>query len=324
MSAGIFFQSFDDKSFDKSFDADLDRPPGIQLLRNLPRFSPSLDCLDIGLGSIGVETVLEWSVADVRGRGCAELLLALGNLFGEAGRLAACSLARPCPFPFCDRSCASWSLSPLALDPADSGDGGDSATPLSWTCSGRGLRGRGLSNEDAPFWCFDKVGMLGLVWPSVMGSVDSGEPVRTKPKSTLECCEAGVAVPGAGLSEELSTVETEPFVSEAVLGLSSKEEDLWESSRAEGMGSVKTGASLDVRVEGNAPVEVLGRKGLFARRDDLFIEPIELVGEKKDVSTSNLDFLRFATPAPDSSCWSLDFVDSGSSCSLMGWPSDPS
>lgn len=59
LSAGIFFKSFDERFFDKSFDADLDRPPGIQLLRSLPRFSPSLDCLEIGLVSIGVDTVLE-------------------------------------------------------------------------------------------------------------------------------------------------------------------------------------------------------------------------------------------------------------------------
>lgn len=95
LSAGIFFQSFDDRFLEKSFDADLDRPPGIQLLRSLPRLSPSLDCLEIGLTSIGVETVLEWSLAEERGSGCAELLLILGILFGEEGRRVACSLARP-------------------------------------------------------------------------------------------------------------------------------------------------------------------------------------------------------------------------------------
>lgn len=148
--------------------------------------------------------------------------------------------------------------------------------------------------------------------------------MRTKPKSTLECCEAGVAVPGARFSEELSMVETEPFVLEAVLGLSSNEEDLLESSKAEGMGSLKTAASLIVWTEGKAPVEVFGRKWSFTRRDDFFIEPTELVGEKRDVSTFNLDFLRCGSAAPDSSCWSVGFVDSGSSCSLTGCPSDPS
>lgn len=43
---GIFFNSFD---------AELDRPPGIQLLRSLPRPSPSL----AGLGSRGEDTVRE-------------------------------------------------------------------------------------------------------------------------------------------------------------------------------------------------------------------------------------------------------------------------
>lgn len=114
-----------------SFDADLDRPPGIQLLRSLPRLSPSLDCLESGLGSIGVDTVLEWSPPEVRGTACAELLLTLGILFGEDGRLVDCSLARPFTFVFDERGRASLVLSPLPLDLADSGDGGESAAPVS-------------------------------------------------------------------------------------------------------------------------------------------------------------------------------------------------
>lgn len=147
--------------------------------------------------------------------------------------------------------------------------------------------------------------------------------MRTRPKSKKECCDAGVAVPGPGPSEELSAVETEPFGLEAVLGLSSKKDNLLENSRAEAMGSFRTGASLMVRVEDNAPWEVFGRRESFAKTGVFEMEPLELVGEKKDVSTFSFDFLRRGGSKPDSSCWSVvvGFVGFGSN-SLTGCPRD--
>lgn len=150
--------------------------------------------------------------------------------------------------------------------------------------------------------------------------------MRTKPKLKLESCEAGVAVSGLRLSEELSTVETEPFGMDWVLGLSSIDRDFLVSSRADGMGALGTGASLMVWMEGNAPWEVLGRRESFAKTVVFLMEPLELVGEKNDVSTFNLDFLRRGGSWPDSSCWSLGFVGfAGSrSNSLTGCPRDSS
>lgn len=86
-------------------------------------------------------------------------------------------------------------------------------------------------------------------------TVDSGDSVRSRPKSTVECSEAGVAVPMP--AEELSMVETEPFVLKAVFGLSSKD-GLWMGSRADAIGCRNVGCSL-ICDAGSAPAEVLGR-----------------------------------------------------------------
>lgn len=145
---GIFFSSFD---------AELDLPPGIQLLRSLPRPSASLDCLEAGLGSRGEDTVRAWSAVEPRyADGCAELLLTRGA--AVEGRLVDCSFVRPSLFLPDGVGGTEPEEPSLALDVGELGSADKASAPASEGAGtfggGGGGRCGASSGADDPLWCF--------------------------------------------------------------------------------------------------------------------------------------------------------------------------
>lgn len=73
LSAPIIHALFGDillRSWDKGSDPDLERPPGIQVFRSLPRplSAPSFECFELGLGAVadmGEDTARKFSYVEL-------------------------------------------------------------------------------------------------------------------------------------------------------------------------------------------------------------------------------------------------------------------
>lgn len=111
-------------------------------------------------------------------------------------------------------------------------------------------------------------------------------------------------MPGAeALGELLSMVDMEPWWSDVVWRLYSLEDLRWcgwsgLNSTVEATGFRRTAFSL-ICEAGRTSWAVFGRTS-SVEAVSFFVEPLELVGEKKDVSTFNLDFLRCGFAADSS------------------------
>jgi hypothetical protein len=139
--------------------------------------------------------------------------------------------------------------------------------------------------------------------------------VRRNPKSKSEFCVAGVGVPSLKTSEDWSAVEMDSGWSDEVFGLCCSIEGCLVGSIAEATGLRSTGVSLIC--DGRAVSSAVFGRGRSVETAAGFVRP-ELAGEKKEVSTFSLDFLRCGFAPVPSSCTAPTGSDA-----LAGCPNEP-